>query len=334
MKKKFKILVSLILVSLVVGLLSSSYVEGYIGGHQDDNQDYNCGGSCHSGDANRGAGQIDVWLDKTSVGSGQNLVVMVNVTLVQLGGESSAGVFLLSSQTESNDHPSSQGWKIAQDPNGGSASQGTARNYVEKTSSGSGEIVSFKWILEAPPTEGQYNLFIRVHHGSVANNPLWQDYEGTIDVDVTSIPPGMPEIDHDPISIGYLDEPVVIEASVKNATEVSLQWRLTGEAQFLAVAMTNTSVETEDGWIYEGSIPPQSNKTKLEYKIIASRQTGEGPLVSETSIFTLSIEERPELPDMTAWTLQILVVTEVIVFAVVIAIRLSKPRLKEEDSDV
>lgn len=334
MNRKYKVLVSILLVASIIGLLPSSLVEGYIGGHRDDNQDYNCGGSCHTGDANRGAGQIEASLDKTSVGAGQNLVVTVNVTLVQLGGESIVGVFLLSSQTGSNDHPSDHGWTIAQDPNGGSASGGTARNYVEKKSPGSGETVSFKWILEAPPSAGTYELFVRVHHGSVANNPLWEDYDETINIEVTSIPPGMPEIDHDPISVGYIDEPTVLEAAVKNTTDVSLQWRVTGEAQFTLVTMTNTSIEGESGWIFEGSIPPQSNKTQIEYKITASKDTTQGPLVAETPIFTISIEDRPELPDMTAWTLQILVVSEVIVFAFVIAFRLSKPGDKEEDLDV
>ncbi len=332
MKKKVKILGTFLILILTIGLLSSSIVQGYIGGHQDDNLDYNCGGSCHSGDANRGAGEIEISVDKDSIGTGQNVVVFVNVTSVQLGGDSIIGVFLLSSKTGSNDQPSNQGWTIAQDPNGGSVAQGTARNYVEKTSPGSDEKVSFKWILEAPPVEGSYDLHVRVHHGSVANNPLWEDTTAPLTIEVTSVPPGMPEIDHDPISLGYLDEPVVMEASVKNATDVSLQWRLSGEAQFRDVAMTNISVEDEDGWIYEASIPPQSNKTQVEYKIVATRDTTQGPLVVETPIFTIAIEERPELPDMTAWTLQILVVTEVIVFAVIIAFRVSGP--KEEDTDV
>ncbi len=334
MNKKAKVIFSIFVVASVVGLLTSSLVEGYIGGHRDDNQDYNCSGSCHTGDANRGAGQISVFLDKTTVGAGQNLVVTVNVTLIQLGGQSIIGVFLLSSQTGSNDQPSDQGWTIAQDPNGGSSSGGTARNYVEKESPGSGQTVSFKWILEAPLSEGTYELFIRVHHGSVANNPLWEDYGQTISVEVTSIPPGMPEIDHDPISTGYIDEPVGLEAIVKNATDVSLEWRVAGDAQFNSVTMSNTSVEEESGWIFEGSIPPQSNKTQIEYKITASMDTAQGPLVAETPIFTVSIDERPELPDMTAWTLQILIVSEVILFAFVIAFRLSKPGEKKEEQDV
>ncbi|MFQ5885408.1 MAG: hypothetical protein ACE5IO_09960, partial [Thermoplasmata archaeon] len=287
------------------------------------------------GEVNHGTGIVEVDLDKASVLSGQSLSVTVNVTLSQLGGGSSVGVFLVSSQTGLNDQPSSQGWKIVQDPNGGTSS--SAMNYVEKDSPGAGSTVSFRWSLEAPPTPGSYNLFVRVHHGSVARNALWEDYVETISVEVSPLPPGLPVIHHDPVSEGYVEEPIPMRADVINATKVFLHWRKAGETQFESIEMINTSEESENGWIFEDSIPPQGFVGKIEYQIIANRETGDGSLVNATSIFTLSIEERPEIPNVTAWIIQLVIVSEVILFASIIVIRMmmvKSKRKKEDDQDV
>jgi hypothetical protein len=334
MSRRFKKLGSLIAFLVLSGLLVSSLSYAYSGGWQDDNQDYNCGGtSCHSGDGNRGAGDIQVELDKTSALSGQNVVVTVNVTLVQLGGDSIVGVFLLSSQTGSGDLPSNGGWKIAQDPNGGAGDE--AKNYVEKLSPGTGEVVSFKWSLEAPPTPGSYSLFVRVHHGSVARNALWQDYEGSVSVEVSPLPLGLPEISHSPVSGGFVEESVTMQASVINGTKVFLHWREVGQTQFNSIEMTNTSVEDGFGWVFEGSVPALVTEAQLEYQIIANRETGNGPLVTDTAVFTLSIQERPEVPNMTSWLLQIVILTEIVIFAGIIGYRSVKSKKREgEDQDV
>ncbi|MCJ2562682.1 MAG: hypothetical protein LN417_01160 [Candidatus Thermoplasmatota archaeon] len=333
MNDKFRTIVPLIscLLLLLVLLSAASTLMGYSGGWRDDDEDYNCGGtSCHSGAANHGAGTIEVSLDKTSVLSGQSLTIAVNVTETQLGGDSLIGVFLLSSQTGSNDHPSNQGWTIAQDPNGGTVGDGSAKNYVEKVSPGSGVSVSFKWNLEAPPTPGDYDLFVRVHHGSVARNALWEDYEGTISVEVTPLPSGTPEIHHEPASVGYVEEATTVTADVVNATKVFLYWRLAGESQFNSSEMLNTSVLSDAGWAFEGSLPPRGVAVQIEYYIVATHEIDGGPLVADTAIFTVSIEPRPEIPNLTAWTIQIVIITEVVVFAAIIGWRISKSRAKKE----
>jgi hypothetical protein len=324
---------TLIAFLVLSGAIVAGLVNAYSGGWRDDNQDYNCGTSCHSGDANQGAGEIQVELDKTSVLSGQNVALTVNVTLVQLGGDSLIGVFLLSSQTGSDDQPSSQGWTISQDPNGGAGDD--AHNYVEKHSPSSGATVTFKWSLAAPATPGTYDLYVRVHHGSVARNALWEDYSETISVEVSPLPPGLPVIDHSPVSTGYVEEPTVMVASVVNATKVFLHWREIGNVQFNSIEMTNTSVEDDNGWVFEGSVPAQASEVQLEYQIIANRDTGNGPLVTDTAVFTLSIIERPEVPNMTAWIIQIIILTEAVVFAGIIGIIITKrKKSKEEDQDV
>jgi hypothetical protein len=332
MNTKVKRIGTIIAFFVLSGVFVAGLVNAYSGGWRDDNQDYNCGTSCHSGDGNEGAGEIQVDLDKTSVLSGQNIAVTVNVTLVQLGGDSIIGVFLLGSQTGSDDHPTSQGWTISQDPNGGAGDE--AYNYVEKHSPASGATVSFKWSLAAPATPGTYDLYVRVHHGSVARNALWEDYSGSISVEVSPLPPGLPIIQHSPVSIGYIEEPTLMLASVVNATKVFLHWREVGELQFNSLEMTNTSIEDENGWVFEGSVLSQGAEIQLEYQIIANRDTGNGPLVTDTAVFTLSIQKRPEVPNMTAWIIQIVIVTEAVIFVGIIGYKITKSKEpKEEDQD-
>lgn len=335
MDSRFKEIGPLIVCLLLLLLFSFSTLKGYSGGWRDDNEDYNCGGtSCHSGAANHGAGTIVVELDKASVLSGQSLTVIVNVTETQLGGDALVGVFLLSSQSGSNDHPSSEGWTIAQDPNGGTVGDGSSKNYVEKVAPGPGTMVSFKWNLEAPATPGDYELFVRAHHGSVARDALWEDYEGTISVEVTPLPSGIPEIHHEPVSLGYVEEAAPLTADVVNATKVFMHWRLAGESQFNSMEMLNTSEQSESGWVFEGSVPAQGIAGQIEYYIVATHEIDGGSLVADTAVFTLSIEPRPEIPNLTAWTIQIVIITEVIIFVAIIGWRLAKSREeKEGDQD-
>ena len=105
--------------------------------------------------------------------------------------------------------------------------------------------------------------------------------------------------------------------------------------QFKSIEMTNTSIEDENGWVFEGSIPASGTEVQLEYRIIANRDTGNGPLVTDTAVFTLSIQERPEVPNMTAWIIQIVIVTEAVIFAGIIGYKITKSKeSKEEDHDV
>lgn len=320
--KRFGPLVAVLLLCL---MLFAGTLEAYTGGWQDGDADYDCGTSCHQGALNQGAGTIDIDLDKTSVLSGQALTITVNVTETQLGSSSLIGVFLLSSRSGSNDHPSTRGWTISQDPKGGTF------NYVEKVSSGPGETVSFRWTLNAPMASGNYDLFVRVHHGSIAKNPLWEDYAGTISVEVTPLPTGTPEIHHHAVSIGYIGESTPIDTHAVNATRVELHWRVAGEIQYNSSEMTNTSDVSGSAWRFEGSIPAYSSGVQLEYFIEAHNELGGEPVTATTSVYAISIEPRPVLPDTMAWAIQIIIVSEVALFVLIIAMRLGKTRAKTED---
>jgi hypothetical protein len=313
-----------ILLFVCLGLLTVS-LKGYSKGWQDGDIDYNCETSCHQGGLNQGAGVIDVLVDAPSVLAGQTLTVTVNVTQTQLGTDSLIGVFLLSSQTGSGDHPSSQGWTITQDP------KGTTFNYVELASPGPGETVSFKWTLKAPLAWGDYELFVRVHHGSLAKNPLWEDYSGSISVEVTPLPTGSPEINHQAVSFGYIGEGIPIEAFVVNATGVVLNWRVAGEIQYNSSEMTNTTEIEDSGWKFEAEIPAQSSTAQVEYYIVAYNEANGDPIQADTSVYTISIEPKPEVPNTTGWTIQIVIVSEVALFILIAGVRMGKARSKKED---
>jgi len=286
-------------------------VSAYTGGWGDNSVEYNCGTSCHIGPTNHGTGAVEVSADKPSVITGQGLVVSVNVTEDQLGGDSLLGAFLLRSATGSGDSPTEDGWEILQDPNGG------ANNYVELASPGPGSTVAFRWTLKAPATPGDYTLLVRVHHGSTARNPLWEDSASFV-VTVTPIPPGVPGIDHAPVSAGYVGREIPVEAWIVNATTgVFLHWRKAGEADFRSVEMTNTSEADGERWRYMAAIPSPDAEGSLEYYLVATRDS----LYTDTPTFTVAITPVPVKPDVSAWIVQIVLVVESVAIASFAAVR-------------
>ncbi len=316
----------LVLVLLTLGVFMATLLSStlaYTGGWSDGDEDYNCGGSCHVGPTNHGTGTIVVSADKESVITGQFVVVTVNVTETQLGDNSRIGVFLLRSLTGQDDTPSMDGWQVLQDPKGGSY------NYVEKTSPGSGETVAFSYTLRAPATPGDYTLYARVHHGSTARNALWEDSTAFV-LPVTPIPPGVPTIDHTPVSVAFVGRGILIQAWVVNATTgVFLHWKHTEETEFSSVEMTNTSETSDGAFRYEATIPAMSEETQVHYYLVATRDT----LYTDTATFTMTLILEPEKPNMLAWGLQIIIILEAIAIGAYLSIRLSgvKRRAGEEE---
>jgi len=306
------------LVAGVAALLAAD-LDAYTGGWDDGAQNYNCGTSCHSGPTNHGTGVLVLSADKPSVVTGQGLVVTAQVTETQLGNNALVGVFLLRSTAGSADGPEGDGWEILQDPNG------RANNYVQTPSPGAGQAVTLRWTLQAPATPGDYTLLARVHHGSTARNPLWED-SSSVTVTVTAIPPGVPIIDHAPVSVGYLQQDVGLEAWVVNATTgVFLHWRAAGQTNFSSVELTNTTEGAGARWRYEGAIPASATEGEIEYYLVATRDA----LYTDTPVFTVRIVPVPVKPDVSAWVAQILVGVECIAVLAVVASRYaSRPLTK------
>jgi hypothetical protein len=309
-------IVVLVLFAAVAFLLVADS-RAYTGGLGDSSQDYNCGGSCHIGPTNHGTGVIEISASKASVITGQGIVITANVTEDQLGGDTLVGAFLLRSTTGTGDDPALDGWEILQDPNGGT------KNYVELVSPGAGLVTTFRWTLKAPATPGDYSLVVRVHHGSTARNALWEDSTAFV-VAVTPIPPGVPSIDHTPVSTGYVNQEIPVEAWVVNATTgVFLHWRKAGEATFRSIEMTNTSLADGERWRYEAAIPAQGAEGGLQYYLVATRDT----LYTDTPTFSVTIIPVPEKPDVSAWVVQIVVGLESIAIGTFTAIRyVTRPR--------
>ncbi|MEK6852134.1 MAG: hypothetical protein AABY30_06315 [Candidatus Thermoplasmatota archaeon] len=309
---------------VVVATLLLVNVRAYTGGWGDSALDYNCGSSCHIGPTNHGTGVVEISANKPSVITGQGIVIAANVTEDQLGGDALVGVFLLRSASGTGDSPTMDGWEILQDPKGG------ANNYVEIVSPGPGATVTFRWTLKAPATPGDYTLLVRVHHGSTARNPLWEDSAAFV-VTVTPIPPGVPSIDHTPVSAGYVGQEIPVEAWVVNATTgVFLHWRRAGEADFQSIEMTNTSEADGERWRYEAAIPAQGAKGGLEYYLVATRDS----MYADTPTFTVTITPVPVKPDVSAWIVQLVLVVESIAIVTFAAARyLSRPRPGEKEAD-
>src|SRR3990170_5437815 len=304
-------------VLVVVATLLLVNVQAYTGGWGDSALDHNCGSSCHIGPTNHGTGVVEISADKPSVITGQGIVVAVNVTEDQLGGDALLGVFLLRSATGTEDNPTEDGWEILQDPNGG------ANNYVEIASPGPGATVAFRWTLKAPATPGDYPLLVRVHHGSTARNPLWEDSAAFV-VTVTPIPPGVPSIDHTPVSAGYVGQGIPIEAWVVNATTgVFLHWRKVGGADFQSIEMVNTSEVDGERWRDEAAVPASETQGDLEYYLVATRDS----LYTDTPTFTIVVTPVPVKPDVSAWIVQVVLIVECVAIGAFAAIRhVSRPR--------
>lgn len=317
---KRRLLLLLLAIASVIALIGIEST-AYTGGFPDSDEDYSCGGSCHVGPANHGTGIISISADKESVITGQTIVITVEVTETQLGGDEKIGVFLLRSMTGENDRPSLDGWEILQDPNGGT------HNYVEQVSPGPGVTVAFNYTLKAPASPGDYNLYARAHHGSTARNALWEDSTVYV-VTVTPIPPGVPIIDHTPLSLAYVGHEIPIEAWVTNATTgVFVHWKPADDSNFSSVEMTNTSEVSDGAWKYVATLPAASEETELSYYLVATR----GDLYTDTATFTLRIVLEPEKPDVLAWVLQVVIVVEAVALAAYLGFRYTGVRKRPEE---
>jgi hypothetical protein len=131
-------------------------IEAFNNGHtQNDNIEWDCGGSCHSDPS---TSVLTIEASKTTVTPGELIDIYTNVT----GAEASAtplGIMIVRSQTITNSQPSVDGWVIINDP-----SMSGSFNYYEAPSVTAA--VSWVWQFQAPVTPGSYNLYAHQHHGN------------------------------------------------------------------------------------------------------------------------------------------------------------------------
>ena len=121
---------------------------GNPGGNEDGNRDFTCGGSCHGDPSLSQVSEGKIFIDSNEIiFAGTAVSINVNVSLESPSKENLLGIFLLSSLNGNGDQPNDHGWKIIQDPNGGTS------NYVEVISENDNSI-TVSWVLLAPIDEG------------------------------------------------------------------------------------------------------------------------------------------------------------------------------------
>ncbi len=126
------------------------------GGVSSQNEEYDCGGSCHTQPS---TATVTMWASAQHLALGADVDVVVNVS----GGQAVdiMGVMIVSvTSPVPASIPTVNGWVIRSDPGG------TNFNYNEDTTyAGS---LSMRWQLSAPSIAGTYSLFARIVHGGGA----------------------------------------------------------------------------------------------------------------------------------------------------------------------
>jgi len=154
---------------------------GYPGGVASSNQEYDCGGSCHTQSS---TATITMWASTQTSTPGGAVDVIVNVS----GGQavSILGVMIVSVQSPvPASIPTVYGWVILSDPGGDTFNYYEVTNYTGA--------VSMRWQLNAPTTNGSYSLYARAMHGDgsayAADDPSGLAFEVT-----TTPPEQIPEV--------------------------------------------------------------------------------------------------------------------------------------------
>lgn len=158
----FYLCISLLVLKILYLTAFSSVVSGYSGGSESDDQEYNCGSSCHNVQS---ASTVDLSASNRTPVPGGTISVSITVNNAETDG-SPMGVFLVAHLSSGGSRPVEDGWEILEDPGGS-----TNYNYYLKENVHGGE--TWTWTLKAPGKSGTYYLYAREHHGNGQN--YWQD---------------------------------------------------------------------------------------------------------------------------------------------------------------
>jgi hypothetical protein len=289
---------------VIVITIGSNGTLGNGGGVGDSDLAYDCGGSCHSTEGN---GVIDMAASTLSPSAGQTITLTITFAENSLD-QHVVGVFILKNLDTADSQPSSDGWTILGDPNGGTV------NYVEKEAV-SGVPTEFAWTLKAPTTPGTYSLYTRVHHGP---GVLYEEDASGLTFEVSEAISGIPMIEHAPVTKAHTGAPILIEATLKDTTSAYIYWKYGSETEFDKVVLMSKVSEAADGqWKFEGEIPAQNEVGIIEYFINATK----GDLYTVSPSSRIALTEEPIRPSLMAWGLQIIISLEAIVIIAFIAIK-------------
>ena len=184
-------------VSILVLALVPLVTDGYPGGVSSSNQEYDCGGSCHTEPS---TATITMWASNQTVAPGGAVDVIVNVS----GGQavSILGVMIVSVRSPVlTSIPTEEGWIIRSDPAGDTFNYHEVANYTGS--------VSMRWQLNAPTTNGSYSLYARTMHGG--GDTYAVDDTGGLTFEVTTTPPApIPEFGMMPIAVITLVAAIIL----------------------------------------------------------------------------------------------------------------------------
>ncbi len=264
MKSRFCILLGLFII-----LSSTNMTVGNPGGNDDGNRDFTCGGSCHGDPSLSKISEGEILIDsKKTVFAGTAVSVNVNITLDSLSNTNLLGVFLLSSLNGNGDQPHDHGWKIIQDPNGGT------NNYVEVIMPDNGNII-VSWILIAPEQPSELNLYAQINHGKSSNQGNYA-YTGVSDahsIEIISAPENLPSFAESWVAPKYRlsgdNSPLVI--LTKNTDKITVEWRFDEETY-----SHDAQVELIEENMWQVYLPFTTGD--LEIKYMVTTYNGEFPV--------------------------------------------------------
>jgi len=253
----------IVLMIIIILLSSTNTTVGNPGGNGDDNRDFTCGGSCH-GDPSLSQpsdGIISIQVDD-NIFAGTAVAVHVTASDMSLSNNRILGVFLLSSLNGNGDQPNDHGWRIIQDPNGGT------KNYVETIVPTSGT-VTLTWVLTAPEQIGAQNLYAEINHGQISNSDNTA-FTGVSDVEiiqVQSVPDNLPGFSNlwtaPDYRISGEFSPLVI--NTENTDSITVKWKLEGEWQ-----THDAEIILIEQNIWQVHLPSTMEDTRIQYIVTTS----------------------------------------------------------------
>ncbi len=232
------------------------------GGEGNDDRDFTCGGSCHGDPSLSGVSSAVIAIDSSATAfAGTAYQFDTTIEIHEISHSRLLGVFLLGSTNGNGDQPSDHGWTIIQDP------AGATDNYVEVSVPNTG-IVSLSWVLNAPSTTGDTELFIAVQHG--AGYPGDVAYLGVSDahsIEVNPVPANMPGFAPDWTAPNYrvTGDTSPVSIMTQNVTDIAVEWKLEGES-----FSHQASVEAggEDEWLVH--LPATMGESRMVYRVTTS----------------------------------------------------------------
>ena len=253
---------TLLIITLSVLLLFSTYGGANPGGVGNGNFDMQCGGACHGDSAQN---QTSPALLELSIEAeaylGLPISVKATVSGVQFSSSDTIGLFLLTDTTGHSDLPQDADWEVISDTNGGSD------NYVEIEPSSLQNEYEISWTIK-PLTVEETTFYLSIHHGG-DDVPFFAISSG-LTIQAQPIPANLPRLadEYSPTISRELGESTTMEILTQEVEKLQVEWRLVGGE----LNTVNATSVGDDIWQFE--LPSAIQPSIIEWRAILD---GEGP---------------------------------------------------------